>query len=158
ALPSCSSAKSWSNRAARLACGRTMTISRFTRRGLAAAALGIGTLTLAASRQRGHTDELPALSKFPPGFRWGTATSAYQIEGAVQADGRGPSIWDTFCKLPGKIRGGANGDIADDHYHLYKIDVALMKTLGVSTYRFSIAWPLIFPEGRGTPNLKGLAF
>src|SRR5262249_3575360 len=129
-----------------------MTVSRFTRRGLAAAALGVGTLALAGSKQRGHTDELPPMSTFPPGFRWGTATSAYQIEGAVQVDGRGPSIWDTFCKLPGKIRDGANGDIADDHYHLYKEDVALMKALGASTYRFSIACPRLFPERRRPPT------
>ena len=96
--------------------------------------------------------------RFPDGFRWGTATSAYQIEGATQEDGRGASIWDTFCRLPGKIRGGANAHIADDHYHLYKEDVALMKAMGVSTYRFSIAWPRLFPDGRGTPNPKGLAF
>ncbi|MBV8185609.1 MAG: family 1 glycosylhydrolase, partial [Alphaproteobacteria bacterium] len=100
----------------------------------------------------------PSSAQFPEGFRWGTATSAYQIEGAVDEDGRGASIWDTFCKLPGKIRDGSNGDVADDHYHLYKQDVALMTALGVSTYRFSIAWPRVFPEGRGTPNPKGLAF
>ena len=100
----------------------------------------------------------PAPAQFPEGFRWGTATSAYQIEGAADADGRGASIWDTFCKLPGKIRDGSNGDVADDHYHLYKQDVALMKALGVSTYRFSIAWPRVFPEGSGAPNPKGLAF
>jgi beta-glucosidase len=96
--------------------------------------------------------------QFPDGFRWGTATSAYQIEGATSIDGRGPSIWDTFAKQPGKIRDGSNADIADDHYHLYKEDVALMKGLGVRAYRFSIAWPRLFPVGRGTPNPKGLAF
>ena len=67
-------------------------------------------------------------------------------------DGRGPSIWDTFSKLPGKIRSGATADIADDHYHLYKEDVALMKALGAATYRFSIAWPRLFPDGRGRLN------
>lgn len=130
---------------------------RFTRRSFAASALALGGLALSGSRQARQ-----ALAsngpRFPEGFLWGTATSAYQIEGATQADGRGPSIWDTFCRLPGKIRGGANADIADDHYHRYKEDVALMKALGVSTYRFSIAWPRLFPEGRGTPNPKGLAF
>jgi len=95
---------------------------------------------------------------FPKGFRWGTSTSAYQIEGAVSADGRGPSIWDTFCKEPGRIRDGANGDVADDHYNRYKEDVALMKRLGAQTYRFSIAWPRVFPDGRGKLNPKGLAF
>ena len=135
-----------------------MTSSRFTRRGLAAAALTFGALTLAASREVREADEPQRNSGFPEGFRWGTATSAYQIEGATQEDGRGVSIWDTFSRLPGKIRDGANADVADDHYHLYKEDVALMKALGVSTYRFSIAWPRLFPEGRGVPNAKGLAF
>ena len=135
-----------------------MTSSRFTRRGLAAAALTFGALTLAASKEVREADEPKPNSGFPEGFRWGTATSAYQIEGATQEDGRGVSIWDTFSRLPGKIRDGANADIADDHYHLYKEDVALMKALGVSTYRFSIAWPRLFPEGRGVPNAKGLAF
>ena len=135
-----------------------MTSSRFTRRGFAAAALTLGAVTLAASKEIREAGEPPAKLEFPEGFRWGTATSAYQVEGATQADGRGVSIWDTFCRLPGKIRDGANADIADDHYHLYKEDVALMKALGVSTYRFSIAWPRLFPEGRGVPNPKGLAF
>jgi beta-glucosidase len=135
-----------------------MTSSRFTRRGFTAAALTLGTLTLAASKEIGEADEPQPNSGFPEGFRWGTATSAYQIEGATQEDGRGVSIWDTFSRLPGKIRDGANADIACDHYHLYKEDVALMKALGVSSYRFSIAWPRLFPEGRGAPNPKGLAF
>lgn len=135
-----------------------MTPSRFTRRGFAAVALTLGAATLAASKERAEADEPQPNARFPEGFRWGTATSAYQIEGATQADGRGACIWDTFCRLPGKIQGGANADIADDHYHLYKEDVARMKALGVSTYRFSIAWPRLFPEGRGTPNPKGLAF
>ena len=95
---------------------------------------------------------------FPKGFRWGTATSAYQIEGAVKEDGRGPSIWDTFCREPGKIRDGADGDVSCDHYHRYTEDVALMKGLGAATYRFSIAWPRVFPGGRGKPNPAGLAF
>ena len=135
-----------------------MTSSRFTRRGFTAAALTLGTLTLAASKEIGEADEPQPNSGFPEGFRWGTATSAYQIEGATQDDGRGVSVWDTFSRLPGKIRDGANADIACDHYHLYKEDVALMKALGVSSYRFSIAWPRLFPEGRGAPNPKGLAF
>jgi beta-glucosidase len=135
-----------------------MTSSRFTRRGFAAAALTLGALTLAGSKEIGEADEPQPNSGFPEGFRWGTATSAYQIEGATQEDGRGVSVWDTFSRLPGKIRDGANADIACDHYHLYKEDVALMKALGVSSYRFSIAWPRLFPEGRGVPNPKGLAF
>ena len=117
-----------------------------------AAALPTSQAALAADR-----DSQTGLH-FPPGFRWGTATAAYQIEGAVHEDGRGPSIWDTFCHEPGKIRDGSTADVACDHYHRVKEDVALMKALGVSTYRFSISWPRIFPEGRGTPNPKGLAF
>ncbi len=100
----------------------------------------------------------PTDLRFPEGFRWGTATSAYQIEGAVNEGGRGLSIWDTFCREPGRIRDGANGDVACDHYHRYKEDVALMKFIGAKTYRFSIAWPRLFPEGRGTLNAQGLAF
>src|SRR5262245_12185283 len=133
-------------------------ISRFTRRELALAVLAVGSLGLTASKEVGETEEPMPDTDFPEGFRWGTATSAYQIEGAVHADGRGPCIWDTFAKEPGKIRKGANADIADDHYHLYKEDVALMRALGTSTYRFSIAWPRVFPEGSGTPNPKGLDF
>jgi beta-glucosidase len=96
--------------------------------------------------------------RFPDGFLWGTATASYQVEGAVGADGRGESIWDTFSHTPGKVRDNANGDVADDHYHLYKTDVGLMKALGATTYRFSISWPRVFPDGRGAPNSKGLDF
>ena len=96
--------------------------------------------------------------RFPRGFLWGTATASYQIEGAVNEDGRGPSIWDTFSHTPGKIADGSTGDVAVDHYHRYKEDVQLMKALGTKTYRFSIAWPRVFPQGTGAPNPKGLAF
>lgn len=96
---------------------------------------------------------------FPPGFVFGVATSAYQIEGAVDADGRGPSIWDTFCREPGRVRDGDTGDVACDHYHRVDEDVALMKSLGVGAYRFSVAWPRVFPTGRETvPNAAGLDF
>jgi beta-glucosidase len=94
----------------------------------------------------GEPKDSPA---FPPGFVWGTATAAYQIEGAVTEDGRGPSIWDTFTHTPGKIRNEDNGDVADDHYHRYRDDVQFMKGLGVRAYRFSISWPRIFPHGTG---------
>ncbi len=97
--------------------------------------------------------------KFPPGFFWGIATSSYQIEGAWKEDGKGLSIWDTYCHQPGHIKNNDNGDVANDHYHRYKEDVALMKNdLGANAYRFSIAWPRIFPEGTGQPNAKGLDF
>jgi beta-glucosidase len=95
---------------------------------------------------------------FPKGFRWGTATSSYQIDGAVNEVGRGPSIWDRFTQLPGKIIDHSTADVANDHYHRYKEDVQLIKELGAKAYRFSIAWPRVFPEGSGTPNTKGLDF
>jgi beta-glucosidase len=95
---------------------------------------------------------------FPQGFFWGTATAAYQIEGAWNEDGKGPSIWDTFAHTPGKIKNGDTGDVAIDHYHRYKEDVQLMKDIGANAYRFSIAWPRIFPNGTGQPNPKGLDF
>jgi beta-glucosidase len=97
-------------------------------------------------------------SDFLSDFIWGTATASYQVEGAAQEDGRGPSIWDTFCRTPGKIKNGDTGDVACDHYHRYPEDIALMKELGVSAYRLSIAWPRLFPEGRGRLNTKGLEF
>ena len=97
--------------------------------------------------------------RFPPGFVFGVATSSYQIEGGVTAGGRGPSIWDTFCRTPGKVQGGDTGDVACDHYHRVDEDVALIKSLGVSAYRFSVAWPRIFPTGvEEEPNEAGLAF
>jgi beta-glucosidase len=95
---------------------------------------------------------------FPRGFLWGTATSAYQIEGAIDEDGRGISIWDRFVHLNGKIIDQSTADVANDHYHRYKEDVQLIKALGAKAYRFSIAWPRVFPEGTGTPNPKGLDF
>jgi beta-galactosidase len=95
---------------------------------------------------------------FPTDFVWGTATAAYQIEGAVNEDGRGPSIWDTFSHTPGKISDGSTGDVADDHYHRYPEDVSIMAGLGMSAYRFSIAWPRIFPTGSGRLNQPGLDF
>lgn len=94
----------------------------------------------------------------PPGFRFGVATSAYQIEGAVDADGRTDSIWDTFCRTPGAVTGGDTGRVACDHYRLMPQDVDLMAGLGVDTYRFSISWPRVQPGGRGPANAAGLAF
>lgn len=94
--------------------------------------------------------------RFPTGFRWGCATAAYQIEGAVKEDGRGTSIWDIFAHTPGKIANGDTGDIASDSYHRYREDTQLLKAIGANSYRFSVAWPRIFPDGRGTPNAKGV--
>jgi beta-glucosidase len=96
--------------------------------------------------------------ELPRGFQLGVATAAYQIEGAVNEDGRGLSIWDTFSHTPGRIVDGDNGDVACDHYHRYADDVALMSDLGVDSYRFSVAWPRIQPQGRGAGNQAGLAF
>ena len=90
-------------------------------------------------------------------FQLGVATSSYQIEGAANEDGRGPSIWDTFTHTPGKIRDGSNGDVACDHYHRLNEDVALLAWLGVDAYRFSIAWPRVLPEGTGKLNARDLA-
>jgi len=95
---------------------------------------------------------------FPKDFIWGVATSAYQIEGAWNEDGKGPSIWDTFTHTPGKIVNNETGDVSVDHYHRYKEDVALMKELGLDAYRFSVAWSRILPAGTGTINRAGLDF
>ena len=95
---------------------------------------------------------------FPQGFLWGAATASYQIEGAVEADGRGPSIWDVFSHTPGRTFNGETGDVADDHYRRLEEDLDLMARLGLRAYRFSVAWPRIQPEGRGAPNQAGLDF
>ena len=91
-------------------------------------------------------------------FIWGVATSSYQIEGAAHIDGRGLSIWDTFCKVPGKVANADNGDVACDHYHRYEEDLDLMKWMGVDAYRFSVAWPRVIPNGVGSVNQAGLDF
>jgi beta-glucosidase len=96
--------------------------------------------------------------KFPENFLWGTATSAYQIEGSPLADGAGPSIWHRFTHTPGRVRDGDTGDIACDHYRRFRDDVALMRDLGLKAYRFSVAWARVMPEGRGKINPTGLAF
>ncbi len=95
---------------------------------------------------------------FPPGFVWGAATAAFQIEGATTQDGRGESIWDRYCATPGKVRNGHDGSVACDFYHHYPADVALRRELGIDGFRFSIAWPRVLPEGRGRVNAAGLDF
>jgi beta-glucosidase len=95
---------------------------------------------------------------FPSDFVWGSATASYQIEGAVDEDGRGTSIWDTFSHTPGKVDNGDTGDVACDHYHRWADDVELMVRYGLNAYRFSVAWPRVQPNGRGAPNEKGLDF
>jgi beta-glucosidase len=95
---------------------------------------------------------------FPPGFAWGAATASYQVEGAVHEDGRCESIWDRFSHTPGRVAGGDTGDIACDHYHRYRADVALIAELGLDAYRFSVAWPRVVPGGVGAVNEAGLDF
>ena len=97
-------------------------------------------------------------SDFPDDFLWGAATAAYQIEGAVAEDGRGVSIWDRFCATPGKVRNADSGAIACDFYHRYREDVALMRELGLTAFRFSVSWPRVLPDGRGKVNAAGLDF
>jgi len=122
----------------------------FIRTGLAAG----GGLIASGSASRALAAAAPLT--FPDGFRWGCATASYQIEGAVHEDGRGETIWDVFSHTPGKVAGGANGDVACDSYHRYAEDTALLKNLGAQTYRMSLAWSRIFPQGRGQPNQKGV--
>jgi beta-glucosidase len=99
-----------------------------------------------------------ALIQFPKDMKWGSATASYQIEGAAFEDGRGMSIWDTFSRTPGKVLNGDNGDVACDSYHRYEEDVEILKDLGADVYRFSVAWPRIFPDGTGEVNPKGLEY
>lgn len=101
---------------------------------------------------------MPQLATFPEQFLWGCATAAYQVEGSPLADGAGPSIWHRFAHTPGLVRDGDTGDVACDHYHRYRDDVALMAQLGLGAYRFSIAWSRVLPQGRGTVNPEGIGF
>src|SRR6202171_2582759 len=136
---------------------------KFSRRHFAKLA-GLSAFAMAATPAKPADSETkPVLDRhapasFPDGFLWGTATSAYQIEGAVDEDGRGRSIWDTFSHTPGKIEDHSNADRANDHYPWEKEDGRALKKGGVKAYRFSIAWPRVFPEGTGAPNPKGLDF
>lgn len=104
------------------------------------------------------TDPGALAARFPRGFMWGAATAAYQIEGAHDADGKGPSIWDTFTRRPGAISTGETGDVACDHYHRWREDIALMSDLGLDAYRFSVSWSRVLPAGTGAPSEAGLAF
>ncbi len=105
----------------------------------------------------GAAAELPSIAALRRDFVWGVSTSAFQIEGATREDGRGPCVWDTYG-LKGQIANKDTGDVACDHYHRYPEDIALMQRLGIQAYRFSVAWPRVLPQGRGTPNEPGLAF
>ncbi len=146
-----------------------MSINHFSRRrfgkafGVAAAisSAGISSTLPSLAGQGGQSIEgQPKANyyEFPQGFKWGCATAAYQIEGGATADGRGPSIWDTFSHKPGNVYHNETGDVADDDYHLYKEDVRLLKSLGAKIYRFSVSWPRVFPQGTGQPNPKGMDF
>ena len=95
---------------------------------------------------------------FPERFVWGAATAAYQIEGAAREDGRGESIWDRFSHTPGRVRNGDTGDVACDHYHRVRDDVALVAGLGLNAYRFSVSWSRVLPDGTGAVNQAGLDF
>jgi beta-glucosidase len=138
--------------------------AEMTRRGAAtiggAAMVGVlGTVTGIGEVRAQSSEIAPSPARrFPDGFLWGTATAAYQVEGAWNEDGKGESIWDRFAHSPGNIKGGDTGDVADDHYHRYKEDVQLMKALGAKTLPFLRLWPRVFPEGTGAPNPKGLDF
>jgi len=131
-----------------------ITRRQFGKAAAAAAALSGVSLPEFAFGQKRPANDLA----YPPGFLWGCATSAYQIEGAVHADGRKPTVWDIFSHNSGKTYHNETGDVADDSYHLYKEDIRLLHNLGVKTYRFSMAWSRIFPDGTGQPNPKGLDY
>src|SRR5260221_1405678 len=119
-----------------------------------------GSCPLWGGRDRAYDRRVTNLPmpRFPDEFAWGVATSAYQIEGAVQEDGRGESVWDVFCRKPGAISGGDTGDVAADHFHRWNTDVGLMAELGLTAYRFSIAWPRVQPLGKGPANEPGVDF
>jgi beta-glucosidase len=133
--------------------------SRRTFARLIAAVAGSASVPTAWAEPKATAAETHATPRtFPQGFLWGSATASYQVEGGAHEDGRGPTIWDTFSHLPGAVANGDTGDVSTDYYHRYKQDIALMKDLGLRSYRFSVAWSRIFPAGTGTPNPKGLDF
>jgi beta-glucosidase len=133
---------------------------QFVTRSVAAAAAAV----LTGSDRRADADQVPGSitssevqqARFPDGFLWGTATAAYQVEGAWNEDGKGESIWDRFTHTVGKVKGNTTGDVACDQYHLYPQDIALQKRLNQKSYRFSISWPRIQSTGTGAPNMKGV--
>ncbi|MET7419896.1 GH1 family beta-glucosidase [Dactylosporangium sp. NPDC005555] len=120
--------------------------------------LTLGAVGAVAAAVRPSDALASAALPFPPGFGWGAATSAYQLEGAAKEDGRGPSVWDVFSHQPGRIRNGDTGDVAADHYHRYTEDLDIMRDLGLTSYRFSISWSRVLPTGRGTVNPRGVDF
>jgi beta-glucosidase len=130
----------------------------FTRRQFARLVATTAVSTVSLPRLTQGAAPSPRSLQFPGDFLWGCATSAYQIEGAVGADGRGATIWDTFAHTPGKTYQGQTGDVADDSYYRFPQDVKLLDALGAKAYRFSIAWARIFPQGKGQPNPAGIAY
>jgi beta-glucosidase len=134
----------------------TAPVQDITRRQFGKAAAAAAALSGVSLPRLAFGQEHANLLAYPQGFLWGCATAAYQIEGAVHEDGRKPTVWDTFAHTPGKIYHNQNGDVADDSYHLFNEDIGLLHNLGAHTYRFSIAWSRIFPDGAGAPNPKGL--
>src|SRR5580765_6269918 len=131
-------------------------LSRRTFLGMSAA--GVAMASAAKAKAAPNKKAGKGGAPFPDDFGWGVATASYQVEGAAAEDGKGPSVWDVFCKKPGAVFDGHTGDVACDHYHRYKEDIALMKSLGAKSYRFSISWTRVLPEGVGTPNQKGIDF
>jgi beta-glucosidase len=131
-------------------------LTRRTFLGVSTSAVAVAAAERAARAAGGKKSAAGGI--FPKDFLWGVATAAYQVEGAAAEDGRGPSVWDVFSKKPGAVFEGQSGDVACDHYHRYKEDIALMKALGVKSYRFSISWSRVLPEGVGQANPKGFDF
>src|SRR5579871_1394177 len=143
----------------------TMNRRRFLGNSLAAAGgAALARYGMAAAAQTDRPASIPGSiseaeiksARFPEGFLWGTATAAFQVEGAWQEDGKGESIWDRYTHTPGRVKGNTNANVACDQYHLYAQDMALAKRLNQKSYRFSISWPRIQPTGTGAPNMKGL--
>jgi len=130
----------------------------FHRREFLLGSLAVGGSAIGSTQPKGPAAAAKSAggAAFPDGFLWGMATAAYQVEGAWNEDGKGESIWDRFAHTTGKIKGAATADVACDHYHLYRDDIAILKRLNQKSYRFSISWPRIQPSGTGAPNQKGL--
>jgi len=133
-------------------------LSRRQMLGITAGGVALAGAAQAASKTGAAKGSVAGGGPFPKDFAWGVATASYQVEGAASEDGKGPSVWDVFCQRKGAIFEGNTGDVACDHYHRFKEDVALIKALGAKSYRFSVSWPRVLPNGIGASNPKGLDF